>query len=177
MDKAIRHPDGTMISSSEWSAIKASARLIKADLLSLPAPRDRRAKDQKKTKIYFRTYFRKEWEAAVAKLEMHQPLLALCASHWKAEHVLGNTLLVKVAERSEDDESNTLSMPPTVSSKLEGKKRAGKHHSCEKKRRRRGNETVVSSSKQANLDGGIPDSEPNGALLLPFISFTDLFIL
>jgi hypothetical protein len=34
-------------------------------------------------------------------------LLALCASHWKADHILGNMLLVKMAADSEDDDSNS----------------------------------------------------------------------
>jgi len=89
MEKALRHANATMITSSEWSAIKVSARAVKANLLSLPPPRDRRAKDQSHTKVYFRTYFRREWDSAVAKLESYQPLLALCSSHWKADHVLG----------------------------------------------------------------------------------------
>ena len=38
MEKAIHHGDGTMITSSEWSAIKVSACAVKADLLSLSLP-------------------------------------------------------------------------------------------------------------------------------------------
>ena len=96
-----------MISASEWAAIKATARMVKIDLLSLPPTRDRYAKNQKKTKVYFRTYFRKEWDAAVAKMESLQPLLALCASHWKAEHVLGNTLLAQITTDSDRDQSDS----------------------------------------------------------------------
>ena len=73
-----------MISTSKWMAIKATAHMVKADLLSLPPPQDQCAKDQTKPKAYFQTYHRKEWDAAVEKMEVHQPLLALCASHWKA---------------------------------------------------------------------------------------------
>jgi hypothetical protein len=149
MEKAIRHGDGTMITSSEWSAIKVSARAVKADLLSLPLPRDRRAKDQSRTKVYFRTYFRREWDSAVAKLESHQPLLALCSSHWKADHVLGNTLLVKVAEHSDDDQSDP-NEHASSSHQSESKKRAGKHRSGERKRRKNGNGKGVSPDKQAD---------------------------
>jgi hypothetical protein len=108
MEQAIRHEDGTMISSGEWAAIKATARLVKMDLLSLPLPRDRRAKGHKKTKTYFRTFHRMQWDAAIEKMESQQPLLALCAAHWKADHVLGNTLLVPVtvSTRDWDDTDN-----------------------------------------------------------------------
>jgi hypothetical protein len=45
LEQAIHHSDGTMITTSEWAAIKATARMVKSDLLSLPPSRDRRAKD------------------------------------------------------------------------------------------------------------------------------------
>jgi hypothetical protein len=154
MEKAIRHSDGTMITSSEWNAIKVSARAVKADLLSLPPPRDRRAKDQKRTKVYFRTYFRHEWDSALAKLEMYQPLVALCSSHWKADHILGNTLLVKATERSEDDQSDPNEHTGS-SRRSESKKRTGKQHSRDRKRRKKGNGKAVSSDKEA--DGGKSD--------------------
>jgi hypothetical protein len=148
MEKALRHDDGTMITSSEWSAIKVSARAVKADLLSLPPPRDQRAKDQSRTKVYFRTYFRREWDSAVAKLESYQPLLALCSSHWKADHVLGNTLLVKVTEQSDDDQSDP-NEHASSSHQSESKKRTGKHRSRERKRRKNGDGKGVSPDKQA----------------------------
>jgi hypothetical protein len=138
-----------MISASEWAAIKATARMVKAELLSLPPSRDRRAKDRTKSKVYFRTYFRKEWEAAVAKMESHQPLLALCASHWKAEHVLGNTLLVKVAENPETDNSDSPMETANMSPRSEGKKRAKKRHSHDKKRQKKSNQMPEAASSEA----------------------------
>ena len=104
MEQAVRHSDGTMITSGEWTAIKATARMIKADLLALPPPRDKRAKDRPKTKTYYRSFFSKDWDTALERMEQHQPLLALCAAHWKADHILGNTLLVKSSAGESDDE-------------------------------------------------------------------------
>jgi len=98
MEWAVRHLDGSLITSNEWTAIKASARLIKAQLLLLGPPRDQCTQSRRKTKAYFRKYFPKEWEAALLKLEMQQPLLRLCGSYWKAEHVLGNTLVCQAKE-------------------------------------------------------------------------------
>jgi hypothetical protein len=116
MEKAIRHEDGTMISPAEWAAIKATSRLVKIDLLSLPQPRagGRRVKDRPKTKTFFRSYYPKEWFAALNKMERLQPLLVLCAAQWKADHVLGNSLLTKssnmsgkgVIDTSDDNDSN-----------------------------------------------------------------------
>jgi hypothetical protein len=159
MEKAIRHNDGTMITSSEWSAIKVSARAVKADLLSLRPPRDRRAKDQSRTKVYFRTYFRHEWDSALAKLESYQPLLALCSSHWKADHVLGNTLLVKATEHSEDDQSDPNEHTGS-SRRSEGKKRTKKPHSRERKRRKNSKGKGVSRDKE--VDRGKSDDMSTG---------------
>jgi hypothetical protein len=91
MDKVIRHADGSMISKGEWSAIVASANLVKMDLMHLNCPNPPK-KFLPKTRPYYKAYFRKEWNAAVLRLERMQPLLELCATHWKAEHVIGNAL-------------------------------------------------------------------------------------
>jgi len=106
MEKAIRHADGTMITGSEWSAIKATGRVVKSELMALPPPNDRKARKMNKTKVYFRTYHPGRWNAALDKMEQQQPLLALCASHWKADLVLGTLLQYKPltnADNSDDD--------------------------------------------------------------------------
>jgi hypothetical protein len=103
MDKAVRHQDGRMITSSEWSAIKATARMIKPNLLCLPLHKARRGKNQPRTKTYFRTWYPREWKAALEEMEAQQPLLALCAAHWKADHILGSTLLVSTRTDPDDD--------------------------------------------------------------------------
>jgi hypothetical protein len=163
MEQAIRHPDGTMITPGEWTAIKATARMIRADLLALPPPRDKRAKDRPKTKTYYRSFFSKDWDAALEKMEQHQPLLALCAAHWKADHVLGNTLLAK-SSASADDESDDEPMDadkPRRSS--ETKKRSASRHSSasrEAKKQKKVTEqvkrpnkttSVISASDTANM--------------------------
>ena len=167
LERAIRHSDGTMITASEWAAIKATAHMVKSDLLSLPPSRDRRAKDRTKSKGYFRTYFRKEWDAAVTKMESVQPLLALCASHWKAEHVLGNTLLVKVTADSEEDESDSPVENVDKSPVSESKKRRAKGRSGEKKRQKNSNKTsrlLNSEAEQApSGEGGDALNDKAGA--------------
>jgi hypothetical protein len=57
--------------------------------------------------MYYRTYYPREWMAAILKLEQEQPLLALCADHWKAEHVLGAILLEASKAGDEGDDENT----------------------------------------------------------------------
>ena len=104
MERAIRHSDGRMITDSEWNAIKASARMIKYELHQLPAPQQRLSKERW-TKMYYRTNHPMQWQAAITKLETMQPLLQLCASHWKADHVLGNILLASRDHNNNADES------------------------------------------------------------------------
>jgi len=164
MERSIRHADGTMIVASEWAAIKATARMVKMDLLNLPPSRDRHEKNRTKSKIYFRTYFRKEWDAAVARMESLQPLLALCASHWKAEHVLGNTLLVKVSTDSGEDMSDSAVEDNNKSSM---KKRRGKGRSGERKRKKKNGSGPPSSEVDVALSsnvGGASNVETGGPL-------------
>jgi len=63
MERAIRHPDGTMITDSEWSAIKASARRIANELAGFPVSA-RHAK-MRRTKLYYRTHYAREWTNAI----------------------------------------------------------------------------------------------------------------
>jgi hypothetical protein len=170
MEQAIRHTDGTMISLGEWAAIKATGRLVKMDLLSLPLPRDRRAKGQKKTKTYFRTFYRTEWDAAIDKMESQQPLLALCAAHWKADHVLGNTLLVPIATGDTGDESDELdaatseSAKPTESTEGKRLKRSADRHSRNAKKAKTSKDTTtrtkMTTNALTNSDGKLLLSTP-----------------
>ena len=127
MEKAIRHADGTLITDAEWAAIKATARMVKSELAALKRPSARNVKKIKRTKMYYRSYHSSEWFAALEKMERHQPLLALCASHWKAEHVLGNTLLHGHDVNPNDSEIDTCSDSSKACNKKEsvaqGKKR------------------------------------------------------
>ena len=81
---------------------------------------------KKKTKTYFTRYYLKQWNNVVLKLEEQEPLLALCAAHWKAEHVL-NTILTGTSESNQKasmrrDNASNLEDPaiplPTSPSKM-----------------------------------------------------------
>jgi hypothetical protein len=93
MDRAIHHPDGSMVCDVEWNAIKASARLIVHKLASLPQAESNCIAKVQKTKVFYRSQYPRQWQTAIQQLEDQQPLLKLCASNWKADHVLGNALL------------------------------------------------------------------------------------
>ena len=104
MDRAIRHPDGTMISNSEWSAIRSSARRIANELRSLPDSGTSRQARMQRTKMYYRTHHPRDWTAAIMRLETEQPLLKLCSSNWKADHILGNSIqAMRTREKGKKD--------------------------------------------------------------------------
>lgn len=90
----IRHEDGTLITTAEYDAIKTSGHnVISNHLANLPEPRDKLAKGKARSKTWYASWYRKEWLAAILDFESQQPLLRLCSSHWKAEHILGGLLL------------------------------------------------------------------------------------
>ncbi|EGN97576.1 hypothetical protein SERLA73DRAFT_75241 [Serpula lacrymans var. lacrymans S7.3] len=97
MERAVRHADGTMISSKEWTAIKATTR--------------------KRSQNYYQSAYPAQWAAIIQEMEQQQPLLTLCSNHWKAEHVLGQMLrsskLVDEVAISNNDEDATLIAIPS----------------------------------------------------------------
>lgn len=99
MEKCVRTQDGHEISAAEYRAVKTSARrFVNTHLTSLKEPSDPAARSRTKTKTYYQKYYPKSWSEAVDKLEESQPLVALCASHWKADHLIGNCLQAIVDE-------------------------------------------------------------------------------
>lgn len=127
MERAIRHPDGRMISSAEWAAIRATSRQICAELAMLHIPSDGRQRGRSRTagskgptKTALRTWHAAKWREAIARMEKNHPILALCASHWKAEHTLGLTLMArnqparsKLSRPQESEASDDQSTHPT----------------------------------------------------------------
>jgi hypothetical protein len=97
MEKCIRNEDGSAINLDQWRSIKQTARTIaQTDLLSLPV--SKKAKTIPRTKVYYKQNHIKAWWDAIHQLEERQPLLRLCAANWKADHVLGATLLARASE-------------------------------------------------------------------------------
>ena len=102
-------------------------------------------------------------------MKSQQPLLALCAAHWKADHILGNTLLVPiiVPTRNLDDTSDELdatpeSTKPTKSA--EGKQRSGNHQTRRAKKVKTGKEAV--RMKTTAIDALQTDSKHGTPLIL-----------
>lgn len=107
MDRCIRNQDGSEISRGEYRAIKTSARrLVNKHLTPLKEPSDLAAKNRSKTKSYYQKHHAKPWDETVRNLEENQPLVALCASHWKADHLLGNCLQAIVDDTKKKEGNN-----------------------------------------------------------------------
>jgi hypothetical protein len=122
MEKAVRHSDGTMICAGEWSSIRATGRLIMAELLALPPPKDPLAKNRLRTKNFFKSFLPLERDKAMERAEQQQPLLALCCSHWKADQVVGNALRIKRAGSLNESDSDPEEDPDVERPNI-GKKR------------------------------------------------------
>ena len=92
-------------------------------------------------------------------MEQHQPLLALCAAHWKADHVLGNTLLVKssaFADNDSEDEHMDTDKPKTQESSESKKRPASRPDSTSREVKKRKKETQA--ARRLNNANGIPDT-------------------
>jgi hypothetical protein len=78
-----------MITNSVVKSITSRARPI-VDKILARIPSHIQHKDV--GKVYLRTTYPAEWDAACQELESAQPLLKLCAGHWKAEFVLAQVI-------------------------------------------------------------------------------------
>ncbi|KAM6501552.1 hypothetical protein JOM56_001529 [Amanita muscaria] len=95
LKQIIRTPGGSVVDDSIYLTLRSSAHNVAATLLS---PLDTKRPELKGTmgrklpgtKSFYKSYFKDQWMAALEHLEELQPLLALCAEHWKAEAVLQN---------------------------------------------------------------------------------------
>jgi len=93
MEKCVRNSQGETISTSEFNAIKTTAHmLINIHLVPLGTLAAPAAKMMMKMKKYYKKYFLQNFKDVLDKLEVQEPLLALCAACWKAEHILANCL-------------------------------------------------------------------------------------
>lgn len=91
---------------------------------------------------------------AITKMESQQPLLALCAAHWKADHVLGNTLLATPATDSVDsDDSGSVSINAAPSQLSKHKKKSSNDLEACKKKKQKMEKTVMSKKTEDEGSG------------------------
>ena len=148
MEKCVRNSKGETVSTSEFNAIKATARmLVNIHLVPLGTPADPAAKLMTKTRRYYKKYFLQNFKDVLDKLEAQEPLLTLCAAHWKAEHIVANCLTAIVdAEKAakKKDTAGDLSSDDGLSTvapsaKRQRKKTAEEELGAESKKKRKRN--------------------------------------
>ena len=147
MEKCVRNSEGETISTSEFNAIKTTARmLVNIHLVPLGTPADPAVKMMTKTRRYYKKYFLQNFKDVLDKLEAQEPLLTLCAARWKAEHIVANCLTAIVdAEKAakKKDAGGGLSSDDGVSvapsAKHQRKKTAEEEFGAESKKRKKRN--------------------------------------
>jgi hypothetical protein len=89
-------------------------------------------------------------------MELQQSLLAFCTAHWKADHILDNTLLVPITTGNLNDTSDELDAASELAKpaeSTEGKKL--KHptdcHSHKAKKAKMGKDTMVRTKIAMNV--------------------------
>ncbi|KAF7965365.1 hypothetical protein HWV62_44117 [Athelia sp. TMB] len=98
MNTAIRNTDGSLITAGVWDVIKLSSRQVAQSLLGMKFSAHETSRS--KTKSFFKSFYPTQWTQSITQLEQLQPLLQLCASNWKANHVLGGTLAAIVQSKN-----------------------------------------------------------------------------
>jgi hypothetical protein len=92
MQLAICHPDGTKVSSNEYSNIRHTVDIIIQKLIKLihsdPHSALYAGDSRLQTKSFIRKFFKVKYDQAKLSLEAEQPLLHLCLGHWKADNMI-----------------------------------------------------------------------------------------
>ena len=130
---------------------------------------------KKKTKTFFIKYRFKHWTDTVLKLEEQEPLLTLCATHWKAEHVL-NTILTGASDQkasaskkdASDVDDPAISLPtPSSMTNPSGSKRRLLNLSPTKPKKK----------KKTGKERGTKDSKKRTSIVFFYIVYTTDVIL
>ncbi|KAF8879369.1 hypothetical protein BD779DRAFT_1447003 [Infundibulicybe gibba] len=99
MDKCIRDQKGVPVTLAQWRAIRMTTRLIISQVFPLSS-----FEGDNRKKSYLKTYHGDDWISAIFTLERKEPLVALCAGHWKADQVLGVVLKAQQKKKTSPSE-------------------------------------------------------------------------
>ena len=92
MQHCIHHPNGRMISDSEWKSIREAACIVSPTWIESIDTSTRLTLGKQCKKKFYKLHFPLEWDTALRELERMAPLPSLCAMSWKADQVLGSVL-------------------------------------------------------------------------------------
>ncbi|KAH9017097.1 hypothetical protein EDB83DRAFT_2528705 [Lactarius deliciosus] len=110
MNLAIRCPDGSKVSTQEFSNIRHSTVIIFQKLLSIITSDPRMPESLTKTSI--KNLFKTEFDRAVLELKAEQRLLRLCSNHWKADALIGKMFSARNEAEASNRTRAASSMPP-----------------------------------------------------------------
>ncbi|KAH9077347.1 hypothetical protein EDB83DRAFT_2311863 [Lactarius deliciosus] len=110
MNLAIRRPDGSKVSTQEFSNIRHSTVIIFQKLLSIITSDPRMPESLTKTSV--KNLFKTEFDRAVLELEAEQRLLRLCSNHWKADALIGKMFSARNEAEASNRTRAASSMPP-----------------------------------------------------------------
>ena len=116
---AIRNPDGTPVSRTDFNDIKRSADL-RAERLAELLDKDPRSAayagdPSVRTKTLINTYFRAEFLQAMLDLEAERKILRLCGNHWKADYMISQAFRRLNLNKAKKAEANRASAAPSNS--------------------------------------------------------------
>ncbi|KAG5634301.1 hypothetical protein H0H81_002497 [Sphagnurus paluster] len=168
MERAIRHADGSLINKGVWRSIRSTAsHIVNERLLTLKRPSAAPSSAKQNSRKYLKKYFPSKWDDAISSLEEQEPLVALCASHWKAEHVLGTVLRDKglnVQDANSDAESDTVEVTATTDLTVSSKRPRSPtiEDSPQKKRKGKEKATVDPDLSDVSVNPPPPASTASG---------------
>ena len=118
MHIALRRANGEQLSFHEYQNIREVADLVVRNLCNMYSKDPRAAGAKTTTKTNFKSIYFTEYRKAVLELEAAEPILRLCAHHWKAEVMIGQAFLRRGGNDKTNDTTNALesSNAPTTSS-------------------------------------------------------------
>ncbi|KAH9013656.1 hypothetical protein EDB85DRAFT_2158039 [Lactarius pseudohatsudake] len=114
MNLAIRRPDGSKVSTQEFSNIRRSTDIAVQKLIDL-VESDPMHAGKSQTKSFVTTMFKTEYDRAILELEAEHKLLRLCYAHWKADNLLGQKLQRRSDAKKKAARAAS-SIPPDVTS-------------------------------------------------------------
>ena len=93
MQLGLRNEDGTLVSANVYNNVQVYSDLLIRQLLEKFSMDDCLKAVKSVTKSIFKSLFYTKYHQAILALEAEEPLLRLCARHWKAETMISQAFL------------------------------------------------------------------------------------
>ena len=114
MQLAVRRPNGDILSHHEFANIREFSDLVVRELLDKIHSANCDEEVVSMTKSAFKSKFYTKYRQAILKLEAAHPILRLCAGHWKAETMIGQSFLRRSGEGKSSKATRGRSNAPTT---------------------------------------------------------------